>query len=129
MSQEVKRVKILTLVELVLGVELIGLAIYLLVTGGMSSLAGIVGLDGLLTLVFGVRGALIANVPARMPLLVRKAIIALVVQIAVVAAVVYITGPERVGAEPLPTICCALPAIVTLVCLLLANGIAKRAER
>lgn len=129
MSQEVKRVKILTLVELVLGVALIGFAIFLFVTGAAPAIAGSVVGNGLMTLFFGVRGALIANVPARMPRLVRFALIAFVVQVALTAAVVCLTGTDNVGDNPLPTVCCAVPALVSLVCLLLANGIAKRAER
>jgi hypothetical protein len=129
MSQEAKRVKILTLVELALGVVLIGPAIYLLVSGAGSLCAGLVGLDGVLTLVFGGKGALVANVPARMPQLVRLSIIALVAQVALVAAIVYAVGPDKVGESPVAVVCAAVPCVVTLVCLLLARGIAKRAER
>lgn len=129
MSQEAKRVKILTLVELVLGVVLIGVAVFLLVSGADSLCAGLVALDGVLTLVFGGKAALVANVPARMPQLVRLSIIALVAQVIIVAALVYLVGPDHVGENPLAVVCAAIPCVVTLVCLLLARGIAKRAER
>ena len=64
-----------------------------------------------------------------MPQLVRLSIIALVAQVALVAAIVYAVGPDKVGESPVAVVCAAVPCVVTLVCLLLARGIAKRAER
>lgn len=129
MSQEAKRVKILTLAELVGGLALICYAIVMAVMGGAAAVCALIGVDGCVTLVFGMRGALIANVPARIGKLATLALIVLAIQAALVCAVVYAVGPDQVSTDPIPVIVEALPAVVTLVIFLLARGIAKRAER
>jgi hypothetical protein len=80
-------------------------------------------------LVFGVRGALIANVPARLGKLVTLGVVVLLLQIACVAAIVVFTGPDKISSEPVPTCVSVLPAIITLIAVILARGITKRAER
>ena len=129
MSQEAKRIKILTLVALIGGLALMGCAIALAVTGTPVAVSVLIGLDGLASTLFGGRGALIANVPARMGKLASLAIIVLVVQVALVAGLVYAMGPDHVADEPLPVVVSVAPAIVTLIILLLSRGMAKRAER
>lgn len=129
MSQEAKRVKILTLAELLGGFALICYAIVSAVMGAATAVCALVGIDGLVTLVFGVRGALIANVPARIGKLAGFALVILVVQLALVCAVVFAMGPDQVQQEPIPVIVEAIPAVVTLAILVLSRGMAKRAER
>lgn len=129
MSAEAKRVKILTLIELFLGAALVVFGIVLLVTGAKNSSPYVLCGEGVVSLVFGVRGALIANVPARIGKLVTFGIVVFLLQAACVAAIVYFTGPNEVPNEPAPVCASVVSAIVTLVAVLLARGMAKRAER
>ena len=129
MSSEAKRVKILTLIELFLGVALVAYGIVLLVTGAKNASPYVLCGEGAISLVFGVRGALIANVPARIGKLVAFGIVVLLLQLACVAAIVYFTGPSEVPHEPLPVCASAVPAIITLIAVILSRGMAKRAER
>lgn len=129
MSSEAKRVKLFTLVELVLGVALIVLSVVMLILGGNPMPHYVSCAEGVLTFVFGVRGALIANVPARIGKLVSFGAIILLLQVVCVAAVVYLIGPDNVQ-NNLPTVCaCTVPPIISLIVTLLARGMAKRAER
>ena len=129
MSSEAKRIKILTLIELVLGFVLIGFAIFLFVGGTDAAVAALVGAQGVVTLVFGGRGALIANVPARIGKLATLALITLAIQIVLCAAIVYLIGPDRIDQNPLPVVCSAVPSLLAIVIFLFARGMAKRAER
>lgn len=129
MSAEAKRVKILTLIELFLGVALVALGIVLLVTGAKNASSYVLCGEGVVSLVFGVRGALIANVPARIGKLVGFGLVILLLQLACVAGIVYFTGPSEVPQQPLPTCASVVPAIFTLIAVILARGMAKRAER
>ena len=129
MSSEAKRVKILTLIELLLGLALIVFGIVLFVTSGVKKVPFTLCGEGLCTLVFGVRGALIANVPARLGKLVTLGIVVLLLQIACIAAIVVFTGPDKISSNPAPTCVSAVPALITLVAVVLARGITKRAER
>lgn len=129
MSSEAKRVKILTLVELLLGLALVVVGIVFVVMGAATVAPYVLCGEGALTLVFGVRGALIANVPAHIGKLVVKAVVALVVQIACIAAIVYLIGPENVGSDPIMPCAAAAPVVFSLAIALLSRGMAKRAER
>ncbi len=129
MSAEAKRVKIFTLIELFLGIALVVFGIVLLVTGAKNASPYVLCGEGAISLVFGVRGALIANVPARIGKLVVFGLVIFLLQAACVAAIVYLTGPSEVSKEPLPVCASVVPAIVTLIAVFLARGMAKRAER
>ena len=129
MSSEVKRVKLLTLLSLLLGVGTLVFGIVLIVMGASMPVGGVVCADGFLTLFFGGRGALLANVPAKMPNLAKLAIVILILQCALIAAAVFLIGPDHVKDQIAPVVCASVNAVVTLVILILARGIAKRAER
>lgn len=129
MSSEVKRVKILTLIELFLGLALLVLGLVSILGGALTTSPYLVLGEGLVTVVFGVRGALIANVPARIGKLFAKALILALVQIVCVAGVVYITGTDNVSKEPLMAVAACVPIVFSLAIALLSRGIAKRAER
>ena len=130
MSSEVKRVKLLTLLSLLLGLGTLVFGIVLIVMGMASMpVGGVVCADGFLTLFFGGRGALLANVPAKMPNLAKLAIVILILQCALIAAIVFLIGPDHVKDQIAPVVCASVNAVITLVILILARGIAKRAER
>ena len=129
MSAEAKRVKILTLIELLLGLAVVILGIVLLVMGAKTAAPYVLCGEGVISLVFGVRGALIANVPARIGKLVTLGLVVLLLQIACIAGIVFLIGPNEVPKEPLPVCASVVPALITLIAVVLARGIAKRAER
>ena len=129
MSAEAKRVKILTLIELLLGLAVVILGIVLLVMGAKTAAPYVLCGEGVISLVFGVRGALIANVPARIGKLVTLGLVVLLLQIACIAGIVFLIGPNEVAKEPLPVCASVVPALITLIAVVLARGIAKRAER
>ena len=129
MSSEAKRIKILMLASLFLGLALVVLGIVLLVLGMTTTESYALCAEGVLTLVFGVRGALIANVPARIGKLVLFGFVVFLLQVACVAAIVYLIGPGEVAQEPLPVCASAVPPVIALVTVFLARGMAKRAER
>ena len=129
MSSEVKRVKLLTLLSLLLGLGTLVFGIVLIVMGTSMPVGGVVCADGFLTLFFGGRGALLANVPAKMPNLAKLAIVILILQCALIAAIVFLIGPDHVKDQIAPVVCASVNAVITLVILILARGIAKRAER
>ncbi len=129
MSAEAKRVKILTLIELALGLALVVFGVVLLISHVATSAPFILCGEGLLTLFFGARGALIANVPARIGKLATLALIIFVVQLACAVGVIMMVGPENVSNEVGPVACACAPALVTLIIAILSRGIAKRAER
>ena len=129
MSAEAKRVKILTLIELLLGLAVVILGIVLLVMGAKTAAPYVLCGEGVISLVFGVRGALIANVPARIGKLVTLGLVVLLLQIACIAGIVFLIGPNEVAKEPLPACASVVPALITLIAVVLARGIAKRAER
>lgn len=129
MTSEAKRVKILTLISLFLGLVTLVLGIVLIVSGASTAVSSVVCVDGFITLVFGGRGALLANVPAKMGTLAKLAIIVFLLQVVAVAGIVFLTGPEHVGEQPLPVIASGVDAILSFVIWILARGIAKRAER
>lgn len=128
MSAEAKRIKILTLFELFVGL-VIAVAAGIYATGDSSPTDCFVVIgEGVLTLVLAARGALIANVPARIGKLVPLFLVTLLVQVACAACVFYLADPVSNG-EPLTTILAAVPAFVSLLIVVLARGMAKRAER
>ncbi|MBO7674561.1 MAG: hypothetical protein J6S63_06085 [Atopobiaceae bacterium] len=129
MSAEAKRVKILTLIELVLGLAIVVTGVVLVVLGAASAAPFVLCGEGVLTLVFGARAALIANVPARIGKLVSLALIVLLLQIACLVGIVFLIGPDQVSQDPIPVFAAALPAVFSVTIALLSNGIAKRAER
>lgn len=104
-------------------------AIVVLVMGlvEMPSACVVIG-EGLLTAVFGVRGALITNVPARVPKLVSLALITLVIQVACVGVIVYLTGVD--GKKDIAMVCgCSAVALLSLIVWVLSRSMAKKAER
>lgn len=129
MSSEAKRVKILTLIELALGLALVVFGIVLIVNGNPAQAPGILCGEGVFTLFFGARAALIANVPARIGKLVTFGLIALLIQVACAVAIVMMVGTDHVAENPVPVCLSAVPAVVSLVIVLLSRGMAKRAER
>ncbi len=129
MSSEAKRVKILTLIALFAGIGLIAYAVISLVGDNSSTSSYVVGGEGLFTLVFGVRGALIANVPARLGKLATFAFVVFLLQVACIAGVVFLVKPENISQNFVPVVVAAVPALISLVIALLSRGIAKRAER
>lgn len=129
MSSEAKRVKILTLIELFLGLALVVAGIVLAVGGAATMAPFALCAEGVVSLVFGARGALIANVPARIGKMVSLGLVVFLLQAACIALIVYLVGPDQVS-DNLPVVCMAsVPALVTIVAVLLSRGMAKRAER
>lgn len=129
MSSEAKRVKIFTLLALFAGLALIVYGVVRLIGGNSSTDSYVICGEGVLTLVFGARGALIANVPARLGKLATFAFVVFLVQLVCVAGAVLLIQPENVANDPVPVCACAVPAVISLVIALLSRGIAKRAER
>ena len=129
MSAEAKRVKILTLIELILGLAVVVLGIVLIILGSKTAAPFVLCGEGVVSVVFGVRGALIANVPARIGKLVTLGLVVLLLQVACIVGVVFLIGSNEVSKEPLPVCASAVPALITLIAVVLARGIAKRAER
>ena len=129
MSSEAKRVKLLTLAEMFLGLIVLVGGIVAAAMGPLDMIAGLaLACEGIVGLIFGAKGALIANVPARIGKLARIALIVQIVQILACVAIVYITG----AAEQHELVAIAggvLLPVISLVILLLSRGMAKRAER
>lgn len=128
MSAEAKRIKILTLAQLFVGLALIVGGIVMLM-GDATPRPFILGVEGILTLAVGARGALIANVPARIGKLAVLMLVALMVQCSCVAFVVFFTGPENVSGDPVPCCMALVPAVFSLVIALLSSSMSKHAER
>ncbi|MDO4538410.1 MAG: hypothetical protein Q4B54_09640 [Coriobacteriales bacterium] len=129
MSAEAKRVKIITLLEIALGLVLLVFGVVIKTMGNPTAAPLVVAGEGLVTLFFGGRGALIANVPARIGKLATLAFIMLLVQVACVVGAVMIIGPENVGNDPAQVAVACLPVPFTLAIALQSRGMAKRAER
>lgn len=129
MSSEAKRVKILTLVELLLGLVIVVCGLVLGILGATTAAPYVLAGEGVVTLFFGARGALIANVPARIGKLTSLGLIAFVIQLACVGIVVYLVGANNVTDDPVQVCLSAIPALFTIAIVLLSNGMAKRAER
>jgi hypothetical protein len=129
MSSEAKRVKILTLIELILGLVLTVTGVVLAVMGAATVAPFVLCGDGVLTAVFGARAALIANVPARIGRLTSLAAIVMLLQLVCLAGIVLLIGPSNVSEDPIPVFAAALPTVFSVTIALLSNGIAKRAER
>ena len=129
-SSESKRIKLITLFELFLGLALLVGGIVLIVMGVMPKKpAAVLAGEGLVTLLFGGRGALIANVPSRISKLVTLALIIAIVQIACVAGIVFLVGMDHVQENVGVIVASAVPPILTIVIWILSRGMAKRAER
>ena len=130
MSQEVRRVKLLVLLSMALGIVIaaLGMVSVLGAGDGAAPLFVLCG-EGVLTLVYGVRGALVANVPARIGKLASLALVVLLVQLACVAGIVYLVGVDAIKDNPIPVVAAGIPAPLNLIEWLLDRGIAKRAER
>ena len=130
MSQEVRRVKLLVLLSMALGLVLVVLGIINALGAGDAAMPYYVLCgEGALTLVYGARGALVANVPARIGKLATLALVVFVAQVACVAGIVYLVGADAIKDNPMPVAAAAAPAVLSLIEGLLARGIAKRAER
>lgn len=129
-SKEVKRVKLLTLIELFLGAVVLVSGIVVGVMGLVEQPASFtIAGEGLLTLVFGARAALILNVPARIAKVVKLALVVLLLQIACLVAAVMLMDMD--GKKDMVVAVCGgfLPALLTCTIMMLSRGIAKRAER
>ena len=129
MSAEAKRVKVRMLAERCCGMALVVLGIVLLVMGTATASPVLLCGEGVLTLFLGVRGALIVNVPARIPKLVTLGAIVLLLQLACVCGIVFITGTDNIANDPMPVAAGAGPCLLSLMAVLMSRGIAKRAER
>ena len=130
MSSEAKRIKILTLVALVCGLGIAIAGIVLAVMGATTAAPYVLVGEGVLTLVCGARGALIANVPARIGKLATLALVLFLLQVACIVGVVFLGGgPEKVADEPAVVCASVVPALISLVIFFLSRGMAKRAER
>lgn len=129
MSSEAKRVKILTLIELILGLVIVVCGLALGIMGATTAAPYVLAGEGVVSLFFGARGALIANVPARIGKLVTLGLIMLVIQLACLGIVVYLVGVNNVAEDPVPVCLSVIPALLTLAIVLLSRGMAKRAER
>ncbi|MBR3158197.1 MAG: hypothetical protein IKF14_03740 [Atopobiaceae bacterium] len=129
MSSEAKRVKLLTLAEMFLGLIVLIGGIVAVFMGPLDVVAGIIlAAEGLVSLIFGARGALIANVPARIGKLARIALIIQLVQIVSCVAIGLITGADEQH-EIIAIVCGALLPVISLVILILSRGMEKHAER
>ncbi|MBR3314918.1 MAG: hypothetical protein IKG18_12350 [Atopobiaceae bacterium] len=129
MSSEAKRVKLLTLAEMFLGLIVLIGGIVAAFMGPLDVVAGIIlAAEGLVSLIFGARGALIANVPARIGKLARIALIIQLVQIVSCVAIGLITGADEQH-EIIAIVCGALLPVISLVILILSRGMEKHAER
>ena len=128
-STEIKRVKLMTLAELFLGIALLAGGVVVAAMGAvMQSGAFLLAGEGLVTSAFGVRGALIANVPARIGKLATLALVIALVQIACCVGTWLLLGTD----EQSDYVClasAAVPALISCVIWLLSRGMAKRAER
>ncbi len=129
MSSEAKRVKILTLIELLLGLAIVICGIVLGIMGAATAAPYVLAGEGVVSMFFGARGALIANVPARIGKLATFGLIVLVIQLVCVGIVVCMVGPNNVAEDPVPVCLSVIPALLTLAIMLLSRGMAKRAER
>ena len=128
-SSEAKRVKLLTLAEMFLGLIVLIGGIVAAFMGPLDLVAGIIlAAEGLVSLIFGARGALIANVPARIGKLARIALIIQLLQIVSCVAIGLITGADEQH-EIIAIVCGALLPVISLVILILSRGMEKRAER
>lgn len=129
MSKEAKRIKILTLVSMAVGLVCVIAAIVLMVQAAPAAVAGLLGAEGALTIFFGARGALIANVPARMGQLVKLSLIILIVQVLLLVGIVMTIGPDHAAENPAVLCGSGMPCLITLIICLLSRGMTKRAER
>ena len=129
MSSESKRVKLLTLAELFLGIIVAVAGVVAAFAGPLDLVAGLIlAAEGLVSVVFGVKGALIANVPARIGRLARIALVVQLVQILACVIIGVETGADEQH-EIVAIVGGALLPLISLVILLLSRGMEKRAER
>ena len=130
MSAEVKRVKLLTLIELFLGLAVLigGITVAVLSLVEQPAAFVIAG-EGLGTLLFGARAALSVNVPARIAKVVKLALVVFLIQIACLVVAVMLMDMD--GKKDMVVAVCGgfLPAFMSFVIMMLSRGIAKRAER
>lgn len=127
MSQDSKRIKIVSLVTLAYGVIALVAGVVLLVTGAGIA-GGLVLVSGILSAVLGVRGALIANVPSNTPQLEKLSGGLLVVQAADSCGVVAASGPEQVNQDPLALCMALVSVLLALILLILSHRLKKQLE-
>lgn len=127
MSQDSKRIKIVSLVTLAYGVIALVAGVMLLVTGAGIA-GGLVLVSGILSAVLGVRGALIANVPSNTPQLEKLSGGLLVVQAADSCGVVAASGPEQVNQDPLALCMALVSVLLALILLILSHRLKKQLE-
>ena len=120
-----KLLKITSLVGLFLGLGTIALGVFYAVANMADIDAWATALEGVLATVYGVRTAILANVPSNTDKIRRKALILAIVALAVVAF--FIAGGQDVQ---LPQLCVAVVvALVALVAFFIAHGIVKEQLR
>lgn len=125
MSSDSKRIKICTLISLFYGVVATIMGIVLLATTSDATSAP-VACTGVVSVVLGVRGSLIANVPSTIAKLVKIAVIAFVVQALLCAAALFLVGPENVNDYVLPFSLMLVSLIMTLIVAILSQNLNKK---
>lgn len=125
MSSDSKRIKIFTLVSLFYGVVATIMGIVLAVTTSDATSAP-VACTGIVSIVLGIRGSLIANVPSTIAKLVKLAVIAFIVQVLVCVVALLLVGPENVNDYVLPFSLMLISLIVTLIVAILSQNLNKK---
>ena len=127
MSPESKRIKVFTLVSLAYGLVSIILGIVMVAAMGEEPLSGVsVSGSGVVSLLPGIRGSLLANVPSKADKLAKLAGLLALVQIALGALCVYATGTDELATHPLGCVLVAIGLILTLVVFFLARSLNKK---
>lgn len=125
MSQDSKRIKVTTIVTLLYGLASIVAGIALLVVDDQTAASVFALLSGVVSVVLGVRGALIANVPSNTQQLVKLSGCVFVVQLAFSGATVAIVGPSEVNEDPVGLCFILVGALLALIVLILSHRLKK----
>jgi hypothetical protein len=126
-SPESKRIKVFTLISLVYGLVSLFCGIFMVSALGEQAPVGAAEAGGgVVSFVLGIRGSLLANVPNKAGGLMRLSGVLLLVQVALIAAVVVLVGPAAAQAHaPALALMCA-GAVVTLVVFCLSRALHRR---
>ncbi|MGI6755430.1 MAG: hypothetical protein ACOX4F_05410 [Atopobiaceae bacterium] len=122
MSPDSKRIKIFTLISLVFGVLSVIAGVVLASTGTDAPYAS--G-SGALSLICGVRGSLLANVPNKADKIVKLSGIFLLIQVIFAAVIVYLVGISALQDHVITLVLLAVSVVVTL-CVLVSAQILNR---
>lgn len=128
MSQDSKRIKIMTIITLLYGLASIVAGIVLLVLGEPMLVGILVLVSGVISAILGARGALIANVPSNTPQLVKLSGISSLLQLADSGGVVAAKGPEQVNQDPLSICITLLALLLAFVILILSRRLKKQLD-